>query len=33
MKVNLRTRPLREVRKERMIPGVMYGKIHRFNFY
>lgn len=26
MKVNLRTRPLREVRKERMIPGVMYGK-------
>lgn len=26
MKINLRTRPLREVRKDRMIPGVMYGK-------
>ncbi|MFA5470927.1 MAG: 50S ribosomal protein L25 [Acholeplasmataceae bacterium] len=26
MKVNLRTRSLNEVRKERMIPGVMYGK-------
>ena len=26
MKVNLRTRPLREVRKDRMVPGVMYGK-------
>lgn len=26
MKVNLRTRSLGEVRKERMIPGVMYGK-------
>lgn len=26
MKVNLRTRSLREVRKDRMIPGVMYGK-------
>ncbi len=26
MKVNLRTRSLREVREERMIPGVMYGK-------
>ncbi|BCR35994.1 50S ribosomal protein L25 [Mariniplasma anaerobium] len=26
MKINLRTRSLREVRKDRMIPGVMYGK-------
>lgn len=26
MKLNLRTRSLREVREERMIPGVMYGK-------
>jgi large subunit ribosomal protein L25 len=26
MKLNLRTRSLREVRKDKMIPGVMYGK-------